>query len=178
METGAYHNVFLDMKLKQNICLLLLCGTAALYSDNSEASTNQDEHHCLALALYWEARGETDEGMIAVGWTILNRVNSPDFPDTPCRVVYQGGEKPPCQFSWWCDGKSDKPRNQKSWVRARRIAADLMNDPPSDPTKGALYFHSSRISDPWKVSRTLPIFRIWSAQHGARTYCAFPRQEA
>ena len=136
------------MNLKQNVLAVFFCVGALMCSLESSASTNEDEHHCLALALYWEARGETDAGMIAVGWTILNRVASPDFPDTPCKVIYQGGEKPPCQFSWWCDGKSDKPRSQKSWVKARLVAADLLTNPPSDPTKGALFYHSSGITGP------------------------------
>lgn len=113
-----------------------------------------EQQHCLALALYWEARGEIDAGMIAVGWTILNRVASSDFPDTPCDVIFQGGEQPPCQFSWSCDGKSDKPRNAASWSRARDLAGMLLSDPPDDPTDGALYFHSSGIDVPWRVSRT------------------------
>lgn len=142
------------MKLNQKLAILVLGITASLFSAESSAATNEDEHHCLALALYWEARGEQEVGMIAVGWTVLNRVNSPDFPNTPCAVVYEGGETPPCQFSWWCDGKSDKPRNKKGWIRAQLIAAELLTDPPTDPTNGALFFHSSRIKVPWRKTRT------------------------
>jgi len=125
----------------------------------AHAGTLQNEQHCLALTLYWEARGEGRAGMLAVGWTVLNRVQSPQFPGTPCRVVYQGGETPPCQFSWWCDGKSDRPRDAKSWQFAQLVAAELLFDPPPDPTAGALYFHSASIPPPWrrKLSRTARI---------------------
>jgi spore germination cell wall hydrolase CwlJ-like protein len=85
---------------------------------DADAASLRDEQQCLALSLYWEARGEGREGMIAVGWTLLKRVQSREFPSTPCGVVRQGGERPPCQFSWWCDGKSDRPRNQDSWEQA------------------------------------------------------------
>jgi spore germination cell wall hydrolase CwlJ-like protein len=91
--------------------------------------------------------------MLAVGWTILNRTASPAFPNTPCGVVHQGGETPPCQFSWWCDGKSDRPRNRDSWIRARLVAAELLTDPPPDPTGRALFFHSNQIGVPWKRKR-------------------------
>ena len=123
------------------------------YVGNSEARGLQQEHRCLALALYWEARGESRRGMVAVGWTVLNRSRSPEFPSTPCEVVFEGGEKPPCQFSWWCDGKSDRPRDHDSWIRARVIAARLLTDPPPDPTGGALFYHSTSIRVPWTRPR-------------------------
>lgn len=123
------------------------------YVASSEARGLQQEHRCLALALYWEARGESRRGMVAVGWTVLNRSRSPEFPSTPCEVVLEGGEKPPCQFSWWCDGKSDRPRDHDSWIRARVIAAQLLTDPPPDPTGGALFYHSTSIRVPWTRPR-------------------------
>lgn len=132
---------------------LILLATLLCASD-VRASNLQEEHHCLSLALYWEARGESPRGMIGVGWTILNRTNSPHFPGTPCAVIYQGGEQRPCQFSWWCDGKSDRPRDRRSWSRARVIAADLLTKPPPDPTHGALFYHSTTIRTPWKRKRT------------------------
>lgn len=121
---------------------------------SAEARDLRDEHQCLSLALYWEARGEPQLGMIAVGWTILNRAQNPEFPPTPCDVVFEGGERPPCQFSWWCDGKSDRPRHRDSWIRAQVTAARLLMDPPSDPTNGALFFHSTSIPLPWTRPRT------------------------
>lgn len=134
----------------QGLVLLVM----SLCCNGVEAKNQQEEHRCLALALYWEARGESDSGMIAVGWTILNRTRSVHFPGTPCAVVHQGGEDRGCQFSWWCDGKSDHPRNYSSWTTARIIAAKLLVDPPPDPTKGALFYHSKSIPTPWKRPRT------------------------
>jgi len=139
---------------KRRILPVLLCLMAPLYVSDAEARSMEAEHQCLALALYWEARGETRRGMIAVGWTILNRARSAEFPGTPCAVIYQGGEQPPCQFSWWCDGKSDRPRDRDSWIQARVIAAELLMNPPPDPTGKALFYHSSSIGVPWKRKRT------------------------
>ena len=126
---------------------------AATPADFAAASDLEGEHQCVALALYWESRGETEKGMLAVGWTILNRVSSREFPATPCGVVYQGGESPPCQFSWWCDGKSDRPRDRDAWRRAQVIAARLLTEPPSDPTRGALFFHTPGVSPAWAKRR-------------------------
>jgi len=114
------------------------------------AASRQEEQRCLALTMYFEARGEGRRGMIAVAWTVLNRVRSPEFPGTPCAVVFQGGETPPCQFSWWCDGRSDVPREARSWRTAQMLAADMLVDPPPDPTGGALYFHSTQVRAPWR----------------------------
>lgn len=111
------------------------------------------QQECMALAMYWEARGEGRRGMEAVGWTVLNRVNSPHFPSTPCAVVFEGGERPGCQFSWYCDGKSDRPRDRESWQRAMQVAGDLLERPGADPTGGALFFHATSIRTPWRRPR-------------------------
>jgi N-acetylmuramoyl-L-alanine amidase len=107
--------------------------------------------------MYWEARGEGQDGMKAVGSVVLNRVEDERFPDDPCAVVYQGGETPPCQFSWWCDGKSDRPTHEGLWQTSLALSTDLLNDRPADPTYGALFFHNTSIGKPWKRTRTTRI---------------------
>ena len=113
----------------------------------------QKEAHCLALAIYFEARGESDLGKLAVGSVVLNRAESSDFPNTVCGVVKQGGETPPCQFSWWCDGRSDRPENKKSWQASYRLANKILRHGARDPTGGALYFHSTAINPRWRLQR-------------------------
>jgi spore germination cell wall hydrolase CwlJ-like protein len=117
----------------------------------------QSAQHCLALAMYWEAKSEGPDGMLAVASVVLNRVAHPEFPDTVCGVVKQGGETPPCQFSWWCDGKSDRPVEARPWAIATRIAERALRAPPSDLTRGALFFHNISIETPWQRERTVQI---------------------
>jgi N-acetylmuramoyl-L-alanine amidase len=112
------------------------------------------QEYCLALAIYWEARAESLHGMLAVASVVLNRVRHPKFPDTVCEVVHEGGEKPPCQFSWWCDGKSDLPTEGRAWWRAQAMAEAALHQPPYDSTVGALFFHADYIRKPWAVPRT------------------------
>ncbi len=126
---------------------------APLCANDVNAQSLGEEQNCLALSIYWEARGEIRRGMIAVGWTVLNRMQSEHFPSTPCDVVHQGGEQGPCQFSWWCDGKSDRPRDRDSWTAALLLSAKLLVDPPPDPTGGALFYHSVYIPLPWRRQR-------------------------
>jgi spore germination cell wall hydrolase CwlJ-like protein len=111
------------------------------------------EKRCLTLAMYWEAREEGRKGMTAIGWVILNRLKSKKFPRTICEVVRQKRTKRRCQFAFWCDGRSDEPKNRKVWKMANHLAAKLLSKPPRDPTRGALFFHSDRIRVPWAIKR-------------------------
>ena len=110
---------------------------------------DHEERLCLAKAIYFEARGEGHDGMVAVSSVVLNRVNDPRFPNSVCDVVYDGGEQPPCQFSWWCDGKSDRPSNPKAWGQSIHLAHEILAIPPDDPTGGAVFYHADWIKAPW-----------------------------
>jgi len=137
-----------------------LAGLALLAQSDTDAagaSWFKEQQHCMALNLYWEARGEGSDGMIAVGWTVLNRMRSRRFPATPCDVVYQGGQRRGCEFSWWCDGRSDRPRDARSWRLALQLAERVLMAPPPDPTGGALYYHSTSVRPGWKHARTARI---------------------
>jgi spore germination cell wall hydrolase CwlJ-like protein len=95
--------------------------------------------------------------MQAVGSVILNRVADRRFPNTSCAVVHQGGETPPCQFSWWCDGKSDRPTHPAQWTAALTVANEMLTQRPADTTGGALFFHNTSIRRPWQRQRTAQI---------------------
>lgn len=131
--------------------LLWLLLALLLWSDPStaRAATSDDDARCLALALYWEAKSEGAEGMRAVASVILNRVAHPHFPDTVCAVVKQGGERPPCQFSWWCDGKSDRPSDLAAWQRSKMLARLVYWGDAADPTRGALWYHADYVAPAW-----------------------------
>lgn len=112
------------------------------------------ELYCLALNVYFEARGESELGQRAVGHVVLNRVASRKFPKSICEVVRQGGEQKRyrCQFSWWCDGHSDNPRNKLSWYSAIRISKEIIEGASVDPTNGALWYHAHYVSPYWRTA--------------------------
>ncbi len=113
------------------------------------------ETHCLALNLYHEARGEDASGVVAVGNVVLNRVESKRFPSTVCKVVKQGGQRRyKCQFSWWCDGRSDKAKNKASWQEMVWLAQKLLDGSIADNTDGALFYHTSNVNPYWNVKMT------------------------
>jgi len=116
---------------------------------------------CLSLNVYWEARSEPPLGQLAVAAVTLNRVDHPAFPDDVCSVVFDGGEWPRhrCQFSWWCDGKSNRPRDMAAWETARAAAEKVLSRRYNDPTNGALWYHADYVRPPW-ADTLAPVTRI------------------
>ena len=97
-----------------------------------------DDRISLACNIYWEARNQSTEGMIAVASVTLHRVLDKRFPNTIAKVVWQKH-----QFSWTLDGKSDRPmkNEQLVWNKAWAISGmfSLMN-----PQKHKLCGNSSK----------------------------------
>ena len=105
---------------------------------------------CLALNIYFEARSEPVQGQIAVAEVTLNRVASPNYPDDICEVVLQDNSEG-CQFSWWCDGKSDYPREENS-LRTSKALAQLMleeGDYISVIGSEATHYHNDTVHPYW-----------------------------
>ncbi|GAB3454671.1 cell wall hydrolase [Insolitispirillum peregrinum] len=111
---------------------------------------------CLAMNDYFEARGETLEGRMAVAKVVMNRTRDSRFPRTVCGVVTEkkatvaGGPKS-CQFSWHCDGQSDVPANDDAWRDSLLLAAAVLfgGDAIDDPTHGSLWFHMASLKPQW-----------------------------
>lgn len=106
---------------------------------------------CLARTIYFEARGEPDAGKLAVGHVVMNRVASDDYPDTVCGVMQQGGEDRlhRCQFSFYCDGRSDQPQDKAAWRHSQALARAVFWDFSPDPTGGARWYHADYVSPDW-----------------------------
>jgi N-acetylmuramoyl-L-alanine amidase len=108
---------------------------------------------CLALTIYHEARGESERGKLAVGHVVVNRTRSVLFPASICDVVRQGGQqRARCQFSWWCDGRSDRPRDKTALRESLWLAQEIYYGCTSDPTAGALWYHSTAVKPSWSKS--------------------------
>jgi len=123
---------------------------------------------CMALNVYFEARDQPLVGQIAVAETVLNRVHSTLFPDTVCEVVYQGEyyswnpEIPVrnrCQFSWYCDGLSDKPKDEGAWHKSLQVAHGVLNGYTDSVVEDALWYHAHYVVPDWSRSKRM-IVRI------------------
>ena len=105
---------------------------------------------CLALNIYFEARSEPIEGQIAIAEVTLNRVASTNYPNDVCSVVLQEN-KDGCQFSWWCDGKSDQPREHNSLQTSKALAELMLNEGHHITVIGneATHYHSNDVHPYW-----------------------------
>lgn len=110
----------------------------------SHIKVNDIHHECMALNIYHEARGEKTIGQEAVAWVTMNRVNSKKYPNSVCGVIWQNK-----QFSWTWDKISDKPKDKKSYEKAKKIAEQIMNGSIKDPTNGALWYHADYVDPYW-----------------------------
>jgi spore germination cell wall hydrolase CwlJ-like protein len=133
----------------------------ALFSNMAQADIlyAQDSHPqewCLAQNIYYEARSSSFADQVAVADVVLNRVQSQRYPNTICSVVQQGPVRnglpvrDKCQFSWYCDGKSDYPTNKDAWANAQYIAYQMMhNDQYRGITEGATHYHADYVKPRW-----------------------------
>lgn len=117
-----------------------------------------EDMQCLAQALYFEARGESIKGQFAVAEVILNRVDSPQYPNTVCGVTHQGGKRQ-CQFSFACDGRPDTIREKAAYLEVSKVAEAALTGAPRSLTSGAMHFHAKHASPSWarKSGRTAAI---------------------
>ena len=105
---------------------------------------------CIAMAIYWEARGEPIEGQFAVGQVIINRMHDPRYPSDACSVVYEGGEaRHECQFSFYCDGRSDQPTDYVPWKVAQLIAQAVYEGRAAPVIGEATHYHATRVRPDW-----------------------------
>jgi|TARA_Y100000033_G_scaffold15014_1_gene13922 spore germination cell wall hydrolase CwlJ-like protein len=135
---------------------------------------------CLAKNMYYEARSQGLAGQLAVSLVVLNRVKDNRYPNTICEVVHQGpvreswktrGKNVPesarkyypirhqCQFSWYCDGKSDEPKEPTTYGALYDMALDLVYGDITvvDITEGATHYHADYVYPSWRKTKTRTI---------------------
>jgi spore germination cell wall hydrolase CwlJ-like protein len=106
---------------------------------------------CLAEAIYYEARSESEAGQRAVAQVVLNRVRSPAYPGTVCGVVYQGPLRAygGCQFTFTCDGSLASQPSGETWTRARSIAEEALAGKVYAPVGLATHYHTHQVLPSW-----------------------------
>ncbi len=108
------------------------------------------QENCLAQAIYYEARGESQRGQIAVAEVIMNRAKSGYYPNSVCGVVYQGSHRSTgCQFTFTCDGSINHRPRGRAWDRAQRVATAVMSGYTRPITQGATHYHTLAVNPVW-----------------------------
>lgn len=97
---------------------------------------------CLAENIYHEARGEPRVGQVAVAEVTMNRVASPRFPDSTCRVVHQQSA-----FSWTLDDTATP--GGRAWRQAVEVAVSVYDGEHTPVVPGALHYHARGIEPAW-----------------------------
>ena len=126
---------------------------------------------CLAMNIYHEARSDNYAGQVAVADVTMNRVKSPRFPNTVCEVVHEAklsewhlerGQEVPirhkCQFSWFCDGLSDRPKDEDTWQQSLLLAHNvLVWHEHRGITEGATHYHATYVLPRWSKDRNMKL---------------------
>jgi len=121
-------------------------------------NTRNNESELLARIVHAESKGEPYIGQVAVAAVILNRVDSPDFPNTLAGVIYQPGAFEPVMNGTI---NQDIPKD----ASARKAAQEALNG--YDPTGGCLYFFNpATATSKWIWSK--PIVKTIGKHHFAK----------
>lgn len=126
------------------------------------AEQRKKELECLAINIYREAGYEPFEGKVAVAQVTMNRVESADFPNDVCGVVFEKNKfigKVVCQFSWYCDSSHRmRPINptayEESMVVAKKVLLEGFRLPSLTP---AIFYHADYVNPNWKYDRITKI---------------------
>jgi spore germination cell wall hydrolase CwlJ-like protein len=132
-----------------------------------------EDFECMRLNLYYEAGNQkAEDAYAAVGYTVINRTKTKGYPSSICGVVKEKRRNPKtgrivCQYSWYCDGKSDVPKlmvknakgklvpnvaEQKAWARAGEIAKQVLRNEVDNPIGRATMYHANYVKPGWKFN--------------------------
>lgn len=122
---------------------------AQLVAMHDLPASMDEELRCLAGAVYFESKGETLNGQLAVAKVVIARRDSGRFASSLCGVVYQ-----PSQFSFVRGGRMPAiPTASHDWAEAVAIAQIAIKDAWESPVEGALFFHARHVSPGWRMQR-------------------------
>jgi spore germination cell wall hydrolase CwlJ-like protein len=158
---------------KQMLKTLRLAIVASILSTSSSVASESDKLNdpnqstiCLAQNVYFEARGDNLAGKFAVADVVLNRVENTRYPNTICEVIKQGLKhsngtmrRHKCQFSWYCDGKSDNPKDASAWMDSLYIAILIQDGHFRGITEGSTHYHATYVNPSWN-KQMFPVGRI------------------
>ena len=144
-------------KLIAAFIVLMSASTAQAQTQELYTAEQYPEHYCLALNIYYEARGSNLADRAGVANVVMNRTKDRRYPATICEVVKQGRQdaagnmiRNQCQFSWYCDGKSDRPGNTDLWIDAQMLAWEMIeNNKYRGLTEGATHYHATYVNPRW-----------------------------
>lgn len=162
--------------------------TPVLEAENFLVKVDAAEFDCMRTNMYYEARNQkSDDAYIAVGYTVKNRAGSKGYPSSLCGVVKEKRfakrkNRWVCQYSWFCDGKSDEPAltiavkqkvkgkwvtkivpntiERAAWDRAGQLAIKVMRNEVDNPIGNATMYHATYVSPAWDFKKLKQVAHI------------------
>lgn len=132
--------------------LLILILPSSLYSVRPpDLLPNVPELNCLISNVYYEARGESIEGKIAVALVTLNRLEHKNYPKTICDVVYQNK-----QFSWTNKYKYSEV-SVREWEASAEAAITAYLNRSILGYFDATHYHNFTVAPNWKLKKVTTI---------------------
>lgn len=158
-------------RVRLAIFLLILLPFLIIPSITTSADEESPEFICLVENIYFESKGESMRGKIAVGIVTLNRLKDPRYPKTICEVVKQGPVRESwktksdpnlsanqrqynpirhrCQFSWWCDGYKERIKYDENWIDSVKAAKSALTGKYDDLVGEATHYHAIYVTPEW-----------------------------
>lgn len=163
------HAMFIQARVQERLSVASLAGFHA--EQLSAAAERARETRCLAEAIYYEARGESVVGQLAVAEVVVNRVRSKHYPDSFCGVVYEGSYRSTgCQFTFTCDGSLRHRPYGAAWRQANLVAGGVIGGLARPMTHRATHYHTNEVDPYWSGSL------IETTRIGAHIFYRFPNR--
>jgi N-acetylmuramoyl-L-alanine amidase len=109
-----------------------------------------EESNCLATAVYFEARGESVDGQLAVARVVMNRAASGKYPPSWCATVKQ-----PWQFSFVRNGQFPSVNyDSDSWRKAEAVARLAAANIVPSVSNDVLWYHADYVAPSWRRNLT------------------------
>ena len=106
-----------------------------------------EQEYCLANAVYFEARGESLEGQLAVADVVINRTESPRYPDNWCDVIKQYK-----QFSFVENRQFPRISEGQAWDTAKAVAKVAIDDARDVVRGDVLWYHADYVAPTWRTA--------------------------
>ncbi|QNP43130.1 cell wall hydrolase [Sphingomonas daechungensis] len=117
----------------------------ALVDRYSSGTPLDQEGTCLATAVYFEARGESLEGQLAVAKVVMNRAASGQYPSSWCATVKQ-----PWQFSFVRGGQFPVVDTDcEAWRKAQGVARLAISNAVPSVSNDVLWYHANYVAPSW-----------------------------
>ncbi|MFE1602216.1 cell wall hydrolase [Methylobacterium sp. ID0610] len=118
-----------------------VASTGSLPNGKRLAAVTTADRDCLARAMYFESNRSSEDGLLAVGTVVINRLEAPAYPDSICGVVGQ-----PRQFA---TGVLRKPMRDRERQKAEQVADAILSGQRHEAVGSAKFFHTAGLRFPY-----------------------------